>query len=376
MHNPIQYFDYNATTPVSPIVLETMLPYFNLQFGNASSIHAYGWQASEAVEIAREQVAIFVGASTSEITFTSGATESLNMAIKGIAARYINKGKHIISFETEHHAVLEPLHYLSNKGWEIQLLPVNPNGLPDLELLKKAIRPDTVFIAAMMANNESGVVFPITEISAIAKENGVLTLCDATQACGKLRVDVEELGVDVLALSAHKFYGPKGCGALFSRRKNPRVTMEPLIHGGGQEGKRRSGTLNVPAIVGMGKAAELASQNLEIYRAKTMKLRDLLEVELKKNFNVQILAADVNRLCNTSFFRIKGVQSSAMISKLQRFAISTGSACSSHEPQPSHVAMAMGLNEEQASETVRLSLGLFSSAEEVHTFLLELKNAF
>lgn len=376
MLNKTVYFNYNATTPVSELVLEAMLPYFNVQFGNASSIHVFGWQASEAVEIAREQVARSLGASTSEITFTSGATESLNMAIKGIAARYVSKGKHIISFETEHYAVLDSLHYLSNKGWEIQLLRVNSDGLPDLELLKKAIRPDTVFIAAMLANNESGVIFPIAEIVAIAKEKGVLTLCDATQACGKLHVDIEQLGVDVLALSAHKFYGPKGCGALFMRRKNPRVTLEPLLHGGGQEGNRRSGTLNVPAIVGMGKAAELAAQNLEIYRAKTTQLRDLFEAELNSNFHVHILAANVNRLSNTSLFRIIGVSSSVLISKLQHFAISTGSACSSDQPKPSHVAMAMGLNEEQASETVRLSLGLFSSEEDIHTFIRQLKNAF
>jgi cysteine desulfurase len=300
----------------------------------------------------------------------------MNMAIKGIAARYVSKGKHIISFETEHYAVLESLNYLSSGGWEIQLLPVNPNGLPDLDLLQKAIRPDTVFIAAMLANNESGVVFPMSEITSIAKANGVLTICDATQACGKINVDVDELGVDVLALSAHKFYGPKGCGALYLRRRNPRVTLEALIHGGGQEGNRRSGTLNIPAIVGMGKAAELASQNLEMYRVKTMQLRDLLESELRKNFDVHILADDASRLSNTSFFRIKGIQSSLLISKLPYFAFSTGSACSSSEPRPSHVAIAMGLNEEQAFEAVRLSLGLFSSEEEIQTFINQLKNVF
>jgi cysteine desulfurase len=245
-----------------------------------------------------------------------------------------------------------------------------------LDLLQKAIRPDTVSIAAMLANNESGVIFPMSEITSIARANGVLTICDATQACGKINVDVDELGVDVLALSAHKFYGPKGCGALYLRRRNPRVTLETLIHGGGQEGNRRSGTLNIPAIVGMGKAAELASQNLEMYRVKTMQLRDLLESELRKNFDVHILADDASRLSNTSFFRIKGIQSSLLISKLPYFAFSTGSACSSSEPRPSHVAIAMGLNEEQAFEAVRLSLGLFSSEEEIQTFINQLKNVF
>jgi cysteine desulfurase len=297
------------------------------------------------------------------------------MAIKGIAARYVSKGKHIISFETEHSAVLESLNYLLSRGWEIELLPVKTDGLPDLNLLQKAIRPDTVFIAAMLANNESGVIFPMNEITSIARANGVLTICDATQACGKINVEVDELGVDVLALSAHKFYGPKGCGALYLRRRNPRVTLEALIHGGGQEGNRRSGTFNIPAIVGMGKAAELASQNLIMYNEKTGQLRDLLENELSTNFDVQILAQNVRRLSNTSFFRIQGIQSSVLISKLHRFAFSTGSACSSSLPRPSHVAMAMGLNEEQASETVRLSLGIDSEEDEIQAFIQSLKNA-
>ena len=370
------YFDYNATTPVNPEVLACMLPYFNLQFGNASSIHSYGWQASEAIDIAREQVAKLIAASPSEITFTSGATESLNMAIKGIASRYESKGKHIISFETEHYAVLESLNYLSSRGWDIELLPLKIDGSPDLDLLQKSIRTDTVFIAAMLANNESGVIFPMSEITSIARENRVLTICDATQACGKINVDVDELGVDVLALSAHKFYGPKGCGALYLRRRNPRVTLDALLHGGGQEGSRRSGTLNIPAIVGMGKAADLASQNLIIYKEKIMQLRDLLESELRKNFDVHILAEDALRLSNTSFFRIKGIQSSLLISKLHQFAFSTGSACSSSEPRPSHVAMAMGLNEEQAFEAVRLSLGIDSEEVEIHAFVLELKRNF
>jgi cysteine desulfurase len=352
-----------------------MLPYFNVHFGNASSIHTYGWQASEAIDIAREQVAKLIAGSPSEITFTSGATESMNMAIKGIAARYESKGKHIISFETEHSAVLESLNSLSSRGWEIEILRVKTDGLPDLDLLQKAIRPDTVFIAAILANNESGVIFPISEITSIARVNGVLTICDATQACGKINVDVDELGVDVLALSAHKFYGPKGCGALYLRRRNPRVILDALFHGGGQEGNRRSGTLNIPAIVGMGKAAELATQNLNLYKEKTMPLRDLLENDLRKNFDVQILADEASRLSNTSFFRIKGIQSSLLISKLPHFAFSTGSACSSSEPSPSHVAMAMGLNEEQAFEAVRLSLGIDSEEDDIHAFIQSLKIA-
>ena len=375
MLNKTVYFDYNATTSVNPEVVESMLPYFNVQFGNASSIHSFGWQASEALDLAREQVAKLITASPSEITFTSGATESLNMAIKGIASRYVSNGKHIISFETEHSAVLESLNFLSSLGWEIELLPVKTDGLPDLDLLQKSIRPDTVFIVAMLANNESGVIFPMSEITSIARSNGVLTICDATQACGKINVEVDELGVDVLALSAHKFYGPKGCGALYLRRRNPRVTLDALIHGGGQEGNRRSGTLNIPAIVGMGKAAELASQNLISYNERTSQLRDLLENELSTNFDVQVLAKDARRLSNTSFFRIKGIQSSLLISKLPYFAFSTGSACSSSLPRPSHVAIAMGLNEEQASETVRLSLGIDSEEDEIHAFIQSLKNA-
>ena len=369
------YFDYNATTPVDPVVLEAMLPYFSQVFGNASSrSHPFGWAAAEAVEIAREQVAALIGATPSEMTFTSGATESLNLALKGIAHRYQTKGKHLISFVTEHKAVLETLRYLSETGWQVELLPVDRTGLPDVDQLRKAIRPDTVLIAAMLANNETGVIWPIRQMSELAREKGVIMVCDATQACGKIPVNVQELGVDVLALSAHKFYGPKGCGALFSRRRNPRVALEPLIHGGGHEGGLRSGTLNVPGIVGMGKAAEIASAGLVAYSTLTSGLRDLFEQELLRSLPVHIHGQQANRLPNTTSVQFEGMLSSRLIPMLPAFALSTGSACSSALPEPSHVLTAMGCSEKQAYESVRLSLGKYSHEEEIRACIGHLQN--
>ena len=370
------YLDYNATTPVHPLVLECMLPYFSHQFGNASSkLHAYGWMASEAVEVAREQVAHLIGASTAEITFTSGATEALNTAIKGIAHRYISKGKHIISFPTEHKAVLESLEYLAENGWEVQLLPVNASGLPDLDALKESMRNDTVMLAAMLANNESGVIWPIAEMAALAKEKGCLLLCDATQACGKIPVDVNALGVDVLALSAHKFYGPKGAGALYARRRNPRVSIAPLLHGGGHENGMRSGTLNVPAIVGMGKAAEIASSGIAAYQEITLPLRDQIERELMDACKAEVFCKNEKRLSNTSLIRFPGMLASRLIPLIPNLAFSTGSACSSALPTPSHVLKAMGCTNEQAFETVRLTLGNLSQEEDIQHTIDLLKRA-
>lgn len=375
MENKRVYFDYNASTPVDPRVLESMLPYFTEVFGNASSrAHAFGWEAAEAVAIAREQVANLIGCETNELTFTSGSTESLNLALQGIARMYQSKGKHLITFSTEHKAVLEPLFYLKELGWEVDVLPVDERGLPNLEHLKKAIRSDTVFVAAMLANNESGIVWPIAEMAELTRASGAFFLCDATQACGKIPVDVNELGVDVLALSAHKFYGPKGCGALYLRRKNPRVNLTPLFFGGGHENGKRPGTLNVPGIVGLGKAAELAKESLVNYAQMTSQLRDLFEQELIKLDGIHIHGIDVQRLPNTSAFRIEKVPATRLIQGMPNYAFSTGSACSSALPEPSHVWTALGLTEEQAYETVRFSFGMFNQEEEIRNGISILRN--
>ncbi len=376
METNLVYFDHNATTPVDPEVIETMLPYFQSAYGNASSsAHAFGWIASEAVQIAREQVASLIGSETNEIIFTSGATESLNQAIQSIALNYQSKGKHLISFQTEHKAVLEPLTYLESLGWEVEILTVKPNGQTDLDCVKKAIRNDTVLIAAMLANNETGVIWPMREISELAREKGAFVLCDATQGCGKIPVNVNDLGVDLLSLSAHKFYGPKGVGAFYVRRKNPRVTMLPLIRGGGHERGLRSGTLNVPGIVGMGKAAELAQRDLVKNELSISRLRDLLEFEIKSQTGAQIVCEDQWRLPNTSLFRIPEIKSSAIISGLPSFAFSTGSACSSALPEPSHVLRSLGYSEKQAYETVRLSLGKYNQESEILGFVKQLKES-
>jgi cysteine desulfurase len=283
MHHPI-YLDYNATTPCDPVVMEEMLPYFTGHFGNAASrTHAYGWVAEEAVAIGRERVAKLVGADASELIFTSGATEAVNLALRGVYESYHLKGKHIITWQSEHKAVLDTCAYLQKQGARLSYLSVDANGLPDLSVLEKSIQTDTIVIAAMYANNETGVVFPVKEIAAIAKKSGVLFFSDATQAVGKIPVDVLTDGIDLLALSAHKFYGPKGVGALYVRRKNPRVTLSPLLYGGGHEKGLRSGTLNVPGIVGLGKASELClleMQNdcLRIEQLRNQLLNGLLQM--------------------------------------------------------------------------------------------------
>ncbi len=373
---PLIYLDHNATTPVDPRVLEVMLPFFSSEFGNASShTHRFGWYASEAIEKSREQVASFIGCEPQEIIFTSGATESINLGIKGIAKSYSAKGKHIITVVTEHKAVLDVCNELAEDGFEISFLQVNREGIVDLAELKSLLRSDTILVAIMLANNETGTIQDIGAISELAHANGSLLFSDTTQALGKTRVDVNELGIDCCCISAHKFGGPKGAGALFIRRKNPRVTISPLIHGGGHERGLRSGTLNVPGIVGMGVAAELASSHLWENASRLSAWRTKMEQFITEDDRGFINGSVRDRLPNTSNILLKGIRAEKLIMKLPHLAFATGSACTSALDQPSHVLRAMGLNEEEARSCIRISLGASTTEEEVLKARQEIRDA-
>jgi cysteine desulfurase len=361
------YLDHNATTPCDPRVLEAMIPYFTKLFGNAASRnHPFGWQAAEAVEFAREQVAALIHADPAEIVFTSGATEADNLAIKGVADMYAARGNHIITVATEHKAVLDTCRHLEKMGADITWLSVKPDGLVDLDELEKAIRPNTVLIAIMYANNETGVIQPVRAISEIAKRHGVLFFTDATQAVGKIPVDVIRDGIDIMALSAHKIYGPKGVGALYVRRKNPRVRLTAQMDGGGHERGMRSGTLNVPAIVGLGKACEICTFEMENDNKRIRTLRDKLENGLLKIEGAVLNGNKIFRLpqvCNISFRNAD--ENALMISLSKEIALSSGSACTSASPEPSYVLKAMGLDDELAKPSLRFGLGKYTTAEEI-----------
>ena len=369
------YLDYNATTPVDSRVLEEMLPYFSQHFGNAASrSHAFGWEAEEAVNYAREQVAQLIGAEPKEIIFTSGATESDNLALKGVFEMYASKGNHIITVKTEHKAVLDTCKHLEKLGADITYLNVNRDGLIDLTELENSIKPATILIAVMYANNETGFIQPIREISAIAKKHGVLFFTDATQATGKIPVNVNEDGIDLMAFSAHKMYGPKGVGALYVRRKNPRVKVTAQMDGGGHERGMRSGTLNVPGIVGFGKACELSRIEMKKETERIKSLRDRLENELLKQEGIVVNGNRENRLYNVSNLSFKYPGGESIMPAIQKnIAVSSGSACSSASPEPSHVLKAMGLEDEQAHSSLRFSLGRFTTDEEIDYTIDEVK---
>jgi cysteine desulfurase len=361
------YMDSHATTPCDRRVVEAMLPYFGERYGNASSHgHLYGWQAAEAVLIAREEVAALIHADPSELVFTSGATESVNLAVKGVYEMHAGRGKHIITVGTEHRAVLDTCGHLEKLGAEISYLPVGPDGLIEMNALREAVRPDTILISVMYANNETGVLQPVKEIGRIAREHGILFFSDATQALGKIPIDVNLDGIDLLACSAHKLYGPKGVGALYVRRKNPRVKLTAQADGGGQERGLRSGTLNVPAIVGFGKAARLAMSEMHADMDVIGGLRNRLEKGLIGFGGARLNGHIENRLptvTNISFTQVSGNRLLEGI--LKDIAVSSGSACSSATLEPSHVLLAMGLGEEQALQAIRFSLGKFNTEEEV-----------
>jgi cysteine desulfurase len=362
------YLDYHATTPVDAIVLEAMLPYFTEYFGNpASRSHPYGWKASEAVELSRKQVADLMKVSPNEIFFTSGSTEGLNMAIKGLSESLNFKGKHIIAVTTEHHAVLDPLHWLSEKGFEITLLNVDTVGLIDLEDLKSSIRHDTIMVIVMWANNETGTLQDMKSVGSICREKGVALLCDATQAASKLDLNPKDLGIDVLVISAHKMYGPKGSGAVMLNTKEKKINPVPLIHGGGHENGFRSGTLNVPGIVGLGMASTIGNSSLHETSKRLGVLRNEFERLIFSQIeNVSINGSLENRLPTVSNIRVDYVDSQAIMTRLRtKLAISSGSACSSSDPSPSHVLLAMGLTEDGAKGSFRISLGTPTTLEEI-----------
>ncbi len=375
MKTPI-YLDYNATTPVDQRVLDAMLPYFSEKFGNAASkTHAFGWIAEEAVKQTREQLANMIHAEPGELVFTSGATESINLAIKGVFESYHSKGNHIVTVATEHKATLDTCKRLERHGASVTYLPVNKEGLIDLAELENAITDKTILVAVMYVNNETGVIQPIKKIAEIVHRKGSLFMSDATQACGKMKVDVQEDHIDLLCLSAHKFYGPKGAGALYVRRKDPRVTLTSLIDGGGHEKGLRSGTLNVPAIVGFGKACEIATVEMEADEKRISFLRDFLERELLELGNVFVNGSVNHRLYNVTNLSFEGVRADSLISELKDVAVSTGSACSSAIPEPSHVLKAMYVNDELAYSSLRFSLGKFTTEEEIQFAVKKVKEA-
>ncbi len=361
------YLDNNATTQMDPRVLEAMTPYFLEHFGNsASRNHPFGWEAEEAVDYAREQVAKLIGADPKEIIFTSGATEADNLAIKGVFEMYSAKGNHIITATTEHKAVLDTCKHIEKSGGEVTYLQVKPDGLIDLKELEAAIKPTTILIAIMYANNEIGTVMPIKEISAIARKNGVLLFTDATQAVGKIPVDVNKDGIDLMAFTAHKMYGPKGVGALYVRRKNPRVKVTAQIDGGGHERGMRSGTLNVPGIVGFGKACELCMLDMEKDSKHISILRDKLENELMKLEEAYINGSTEYRLPHVTNISFKHVEGEGLLMGFNKnIALSSGSACTSASLEPSYVLKALGLGDDLAHSSLRFGLGRFTTEEQI-----------
>jgi cysteine desulfurase len=366
VHLPI-YLDNHATTRTDPRVVEAMLPLFTEKYGNAASRnHSFGWEAEEAVKTSRERIAALIGASARELVFTSGATESNNLALKGAALANRARGNHLISVVTEHPAVLDPLKRLEQQGFSVTLLRVDKHGLIAPDQLEDALTDQTILVSVMAANNEIGVLQPLREIGRICKERGVLFHTDATQAAGKIPLDVDELGVDLLSLSAHKFYGPKGVGALYVRRRNPHVRLEPQLDGGGHEHGLRSGTLPTPLIVGLGVACDLAMQEMSVESAHLLTLREQLRLGLLNGLDdVHLNGHPTQRLpgnLNLSFGQVKG---EALLVALKDIAVSSGSACTSAQRGPSHVLKALGLSDDRADGSLRFGLGRFTTAAEI-----------
>ena len=366
VHLPI-YMDNHATSPMDPRVLEAMIPFFTAKFGNAASRnHSFGWEAEQAVEVAREQIAKLIGATSKEIIFTSGATESNNLAIKGIAEMYRERGNHIITQVTEHKAVLDTCKRLEKYGYRITYLPVKADGLIDLEDLKRAIDDKTILVTIMSANNEIGVIQPIAEIGKLCHERNIIFHTDGVQAIGKIPIDVQAMNIDVLSLTAHKLYGPKGAGALYVRRRNPRVQIAAQMDGGGHERGMRSGTLNVPGIVGLGKACEIAGQEMAAETERLTRLRDKLKTKLEGALDyVHVNGSMEHRLpgnLNMSFVYVEG---ESLLMGINDIAVSSGSACTSATLEPSYVLKALGLGDDVAHSSIRFGLGRFNSEAEV-----------
>lgn len=361
----ILYFDNNATTPIDERVLEVMLPFLKENFANASSTHHFGVSANEAVKNARILVADLVGAEQNEIIFTSGSTEAINIALKGVADNYSAIGTHIVTVSTEHYAVLDTCKHLESKGYEVTYLPVSKNGLIDLNELKNSLRPNTILVCVMYVNNETGVIQPIKEIASLTHEAGALFMTDATQAAGKIEIDVDTLGIDLLCLSGHKMYTPKGIGALYVRQRMKRVKLSALIHGGGHEKGLRSGTLNVPSIVALGKASEICKQEIKQDTERIFELRNKLENELLKIEGTFVNGKSASRIFNTSNICFHGNDANTMIGRMKNVAVSNGSACTAEVIEPSHVLVSMGLSDDDAFASIRFSLGKFNTENEV-----------
>jgi len=366
MSKPI-YLDNQATTPLDPAVLESMLPYFNNKFGNAASTHhSFGHEAKEAVEKSREIISKELNTSASEIVFTSGATESINLAIKGVSEKLKEKGRHIITQVTEHNAVLDTCLALERRGWEITKLPVKQDGRIDPRMIEDAIRKDTVLVTIMHANNEIGVIQPVREIGDICKRHGVYFLVDASQSFAKISVDAKEINIDLLAFTAHKIYGPKGIGALFIKKKNPPVELELQMDGGGHERGFRSGTLPVALIVGFGKAVELCSRDRDAENKRLKQYRDqLIDDIMTAHTDVILNGSREQRLSNNLNLCFPGIEAETMIMNMKNIACSTGSACTSASLEPSHVIKALGYDTELAHTAIRFSLGRFNNADEI-----------
>ena len=370
------YLDNNATTPMDPRVLEAMIPYFTEHFGNAASRnHPFGWEAEEAVDYAREQVAKLIGADPKEIIFTSGATEGDNLGIKGVFEMYASKGNHIITATTEHKAVLDTCKHIEKLGGEVTYLQVKADGLIDLKELEAAIKPTTILIAIMYANNEIGVIQPVKEISSIARKHGVLFFTDSTQAVGKIPVDVNKDGIDIMAFTAHKMYGPKGVGALYVRRKNPRVKVTAQMDGGGHERGMRSGTLNVPGIVGFGKACEICRLDMEEDTKRITLLRDKLETNLLKLEEAYVNGSREHRLPHVSNISFKYVEGEGLMMGFNKnIALSSGSACTSASLEPSYVLKALGLGDDLAHSSLRFGLSRFTTEEQIDYTIEQISN--
>ncbi len=362
------YMDNHATTPVDPRVLEAMLPYLTEKFGNAASRnHSFGWEAEAAVDEARERIAHLINASSpKEVIFTSGATESDNLAIKGVAEFYRDKGNHIITCVTEHRAVLDSCKVLERRGYKVTYLPVDRYGFVDPGQLRAAITDSTILISIMAANNEIGTIHPIKEIGRIVKERGILFHCDATQGVGRIPIDVGEMGIDLLSMSAHKIYGPKGIGVLYVRSKRPRVRLSPIIDGGGHENGMRSGTLNVPGIVGLGKACQIAGEELPQEAGRLAQLRERLKENIFSRLSeVYVNGHPTQRLPGNMNISFAYVEGESLLMGLKEIALSSGSACTSASLEPSHVLRAIGVKEDLAHTSLRFGLGRFNTEEEV-----------
>lgn len=362
---PLIYFDNNATTPIDKRVLDAMLPFLAENFANASSTHHFGITVNEAVKNARVQVADLICAEPNEIIFTSGSTEAINIALKGLAENYSSKGKHIVTVSTEHYGVLDTCKHLESRGYEVTYLPVSKDGLIDLNDVKKTLRADTILVCVMYVNNETGVIQPIKEIASLTHDAGILFMTDATQAAGKTEIDVNALGIDLLCMSGHKMYAPKGVGALYVRQRMNRVKLSTLMHGGGHEKGLRSGTLNVPGIAALGKACDISHQEMKQDAERISALRDDLENELLKIEGTFVNGKTENRIFNTTNICFRGNDANVMIGRMKNVAVSNGSACTAAVVEPSHVLKAMGLSDDDAFASIRFSLGRFNTREEI-----------